>query len=190
MTREEFIAVVRQHSATLLADQYLHAEQVHMFISRAEYDAFRVRVATEFAGAEAVSVVGSGNWGYSLNPDKALRQFDANSDVDVAVISRDHYQQTWDLIRHFHRTSWYAIDFDQRQRLRRNGENIYAGFVSPNWIPDTRSTARFEFRRALNRLSDNSVGFRKVNALFFRNVTEAADYYVRGFSIAKASLSS
>lgn len=190
MTRDEFVAILRQRPAPQLAEQFLHAQQVHMFSTQADYDDFRARVAAEFPAAELVCVVGSGNWGYSLNPDKALRQFSVDSDVDVAVISRDHYQQTWDLIRHFHRTSWYAIDFNQRQRLRRNGENIYAGFASPNWIPDTRSSARFEFRRALNRLSDKFVGYRKVNALFFRNATEAADYYVRGFSIAKASLTS
>jgi hypothetical protein len=120
-----------------------------------------------------------------LNPEKALKPFDEASDIDVAIVSSSRFFQTWELIRDFQRTSWYRLNHDDRQRLRRNGENIYSGFVSPKWILDRRSMYRFDFLRLLNQLSDANVGYKTVNALYFRNRAEVEDYYRRGSMIAK-----
>jgi len=185
VTRDQFLSLVRTQQPDYLVSQYLGATEVAAFPSAAAYSDFKQRVADATRQNAGVYVVGSGNWGYSLNPEKGFKAFDTASDIDVAIVSVELFSQTWEQIRNFHRNSWYAIDHEQRQRLRRNGENIYSGFVSPAWIPERTSPLRFNFLRLLNKLSDDSVAFRKVTALYFRNDAEVADYYRRGFMLAK-----
>jgi hypothetical protein len=189
VTRDQFLSLVRTQPPEDLVRHYLAAREVAAFATAAAYEAFRHRVAAAVGHDAEVSLVGSGNWGYSLNPEKGFKPFDMASDVDVAIVSADLFAQTWDQIRDHHRNSWYSIDYDQRQRLRRNGENIYSGFVSPAWIPERASPARFGFLRLLSRLSDETVAFRKVTALYFRNPAEVADYYRRSFNLARQKAS-
>lgn len=132
--------------------------------------------------------MGSGNWGYSLHPEKAFKAFDQSSDIDIAVISPKHFNSLWDEMRRCHCQRWYQLTEDQRTALNRNAQNVYAGFISPLWLPDSRSGKRLEFRRHFNHLSDEEVGHRPVKAYFFKNLAEAVDYYQRGFAKARKAL--
>ncbi|WP_123028657.1 hypothetical protein [Mycolicibacterium stellerae] len=49
----------------------------------------------------AVQLVGSARLGYSLNPDKNFKTFDAESDLDIAIISPEIFELTWVEIRSF-----------------------------------------------------------------------------------------
>ena len=188
MTREEFLAQLRTEDPTALCTRYLTAPDVAVFRTPDEYQAFKNRITASLLEVQQVHLAGSANWGYSLNPEKAFRSFDENSDLDVVIISEHHFFETWEELRQYHRNNWYALDHGARQQLRRNGENIYSGFASPVWIPERRSRLRFEFVRLLNRLSDQTVAFRRVTAMYFRNIDEAIDYYRRSFSIAKSKV--
>jgi len=130
-------------------------------------------------------VVGSGNWKFSLNPDKSFREFGEHSDIDVAVISKDLFDGFWEEMRFQHRAHFYRLPLEYRDRLRRNSENVYAGFISPNWIPNRNPTAAYEYKRNLDSLSDRHVRSLKVKMMFFKNFDEAADYYARGFRMAQ-----
>jgi hypothetical protein len=188
MERTEFLELLTTTSAIELADRFLAAESVAAFADTAAYTRFKARVAECIEDTEQVILVGSGNWGYSLHPQKEFKSYDEKSDLDVAIVSEPQFVRTWEILREFHRRSWYLIPGEERQRLKRNGQNVYCGFVSPEWILDRRSTARYAFRRVLNRLSDHLVAYRPVKALYFRNHTEARDYYRRGFEWAQRAI--
>jgi hypothetical protein len=188
MSRDEFFDLIRSHGPDALVERFLASETVAAFQTPDAYGVFRNRIALELPFTESVYLVGSGNWGYSLNPDKGFKPFDTASDIDVAIVTPRLFEETWHLIREVHRSSWYLLDNLQRQRLLRNGQNIYSGFVSPKWLPDRSSPHRFRFIRLLNRLSDHAVAHRRVTALYFKDKTEVADYYRRGFSIAKSKV--
>ncbi len=87
-----------------------------------------------------------------------------------------------------HRRHFYALPHPERERVRRNGENVYSGFISPAWIPNRDRGRQYEYRRLLNSLSDKAVRFLRVKMLFFKNDNEAVDYYARGFWIAKKGI--
>lgn len=159
-----------------------------MFSGRAAYNVFRERVQTSVQGAEFVAIVGSGNWRYSLNPDKNFREFGDGSDIDVAVISATQFNRLWEEMRQNHRRHFYALPHDDRVRLRRSSENVYSGFISPEWIPRGDASLRHSYKRALNALSDDSVRFLKVKMMFFKNTDEAVDYYARGFRLARSKI--
>jgi hypothetical protein len=188
MDREEFLSLVRAESPSKLARAFLTAQDVAAFPTTALYDAFKQRIADTFANTERVHLAGSGNWGYSLHPEKGFKAFDEQSDIDVAVVSYEHFHSLWNEMRRCHRNRWVYLTEQERSSLRRNGENVYAGFISPLWLPDVRSTHRLKFRRHFNRLSDKDVGYRSVKAYFFKNLDEAISYYERGFTKAQRAL--
>ena len=46
-----------------------------------------------------ISIVGSAHIGLSINPSKGFREFDEQSDVDVAVVSQHHFILAWRFLR-------------------------------------------------------------------------------------------
>ncbi|SDX02909.1 hypothetical protein SAMN04489725_1332 [Alicyclobacillus hesperidum] len=162
-----------------LVGYYLDREEIAA-CSAAEYMTFCQEVSQLFSGVEAVRIMGSGNWGFSLNPDKNLKEFDQWSDIDTVIISPVEFNDTWSELRKFHRSKWYVLNKRQRDELNRNGQNIYAGFVSPLWIPQKGNRCRYRFIQILQSLRSDVLGSRKVNALFFKSREEVIDYYKRG----------
>jgi hypothetical protein len=49
--------------------------------------------------SKSIVVIGSAAVGISLNPDKNFKEFDSNSDIDVAVISTHHFDIGWHTLR-------------------------------------------------------------------------------------------
>ncbi|MDG4760679.1 hypothetical protein [Micromonospora sp. WMMD710] len=64
------------------------------------YIRWRHLVATELGvDPMAVQLVGSARLGYSLNPGKNFRRFREGSDLDIAVISPELFDQAWSELR-------------------------------------------------------------------------------------------
>lgn len=188
MNKTDFLNEVLNQASWVLASTYLRRQDAAAFESPEHYQEFKDLVIQEIGPVEGISVVGTGNWQYSLNPTKNFKAFDSRSDIDVAIISAARFNATWEELRNVHRSTWGQIDQLAKERLRRNGENVYGGFVTPAYIPGAKNSHRFEYQTMLNRLSNKSPGRRDVKMLYFKNETEAIDYYRRGFDIAKRSL--
>jgi len=188
MSLEAFQSRIKDSIPRNLAEEFLLADRVHIFQDEQSYSCFRGSVSGLFDGCDHIAVVGSGNWRFSLNPNKGFREFGSHSDVDVAVISTNQFTVLWEEMRSRHRLHFYRLPESRRDQLRRDSENVYAGFISPMWIPNRDAVADYEFRRKLNRLSDVTVNYLRVKMLFFKNLTEAVDYYSRGFSLARRAL--
>ncbi len=185
MTKDDFLAQLKERAPADLAAEYLSSSTVAAFPDAAAYREFLGRAAATFTPTEHVAVAGSGNWQYSLHPEKAFKPFHAGSDIDLVIVSTQLFHDLWEEMRDLHRTRWYVLTHEERTRLRRNGENVYAGFVSHEWLPNRVAAKRLAVKRSLNALSDAAVGFRTVRAYFFRNFHEAVAYYERGFSKAR-----
>lgn len=185
---DEFCKMIRGKSASALADDFLKRNVVAAFPDEQRYQQYKAAVTVRYPNAESVVVAGTANWLFSLNPNKGFKTFDKSSDVDTVVVSNHHFLEAWEEVRKFHRTRGYSLPREVQDRLRRNGENVYSGFVSPTWIPDQANRFRYDHERALNALSNKDVEFKPVKMLFFRNWTEAVDYYGRGFRIAKGKI--
>jgi hypothetical protein len=68
-----------------------------------DYDDFRKRVASVFKITSLeVVVVGSAKLGYSLSPTKNFKPFDEDSDLDVAIVSSDHFEEIWSALCQTH----------------------------------------------------------------------------------------
>jgi hypothetical protein len=188
LSLEIFKEALLGSSASTLANEYLNSRVVTAFPTDVEYDAFKSLVTVEVPSTRLVAVVGTGNWRYSLNPGKEFKEFDETSDIDVAIVSPEMFRATWDNLRDFHRVNWATTPNDVRLKLRRNGENVYCGFVTPAWILDRRSPHRYAHKSMLNRLSNQSPGRREVKIMYFKDEIEAVDYYSRGFEMGQRKL--
>lgn len=188
MTLAAFQEQLRNAAPDDLVLEFLGRASLHALPLASDYSDFRSQVRAQFASSEEIYVVGSGNWGFSLNPKKLWSPFSSTSDIDTAIVSEKLYIETWNELREAHRSGWHSMSNFDRMSVRRNGENVYCGFASPLWIPQQRHPLRYGFKSAANKLSTALVGHRSVTMMFFRNITELMDYYKRGFSAAKRQL--
>jgi hypothetical protein len=184
----EFKRTLATGEPSELAQAFLYATTVHALPDEAAYEEFRQKVKSALPEAEFVSIVGSGNWRFSLNPEKLLTEYHGKSDIDVAVVSNKLYHETWDEMRLFHRNRWYKLNYNTKSRLVRNGQNVYSGFACPTWIPQIGHPKVYKFKSMLNKLSGPEIGHREVKMMYFKNDVELVDYYRRGFTEAKKGI--
>ena len=186
--REAFMCQIRTTDALRLSREFVLSDTVHALGSAKAYSVFREKVTRYLPLAESVAIVGSGNWRYSLNPKKLLNEFHTKSDIDVAVVSSEMFHETWDSIRRLHRDRWYTLDGEARDRLLRNGQNVYAGFACPTWLPVLGHPLVYAFKSMLGKLSGPEVGYREVKMYYYKSEIEMLDYYRRGFMNARREL--
>lgn len=181
MTLDDFLVLVKSANPLELAEESLHRNFVHAIPEEATYSSYLDQVRGDYPLADCIAIMGSGNWKFSLNPKNNFSEYHIKSDIDIAVVCRTSFEQTWAELRIYHRTKFYSLSHEKRSQLKRSGENVYAGFVSPKWIPDKQSGTRYKYMINTNKYSNADVGFRVVNLMYFKNIEETLDYYVRGF---------
>jgi len=185
-TKDAFIDDLRKSAAAELLDKWFDSTSLPFaFKSHLELDDFYKPIKADWPATEHLLIGGSGATGFSLNPEKQFKVFSEKSDIDVINVSAEHFSEVWERIRLFHRKHWYQFSYTTRKSLKRNGENIYSGFVSPKWILNERDDLRFKFVTRLQLYSNTIVKFRTVNMLFFKNIEEVRDYYRRGIEASK-----
>lgn len=184
MTLEEFLVVVRSGNSIDLAAECLHRDFVHAIPDEVTYKSFLEEVRADYPLSDRVAIMGSGNWQFSLNPDKNFSEYHIRSDIDIAIICRTSFEQAWEELRTYHRKNFYLISWAKKIDLKRHGEDVYSGFISPKWIPG-KSSLKLKYLLNANKYSNETVGYRSVNMMYFKNTDEALDYYVRGFLLAK-----
>jgi len=176
---------ISQKQPNTLVQKWLSNPKSHAFASIAAEEKFYDMIRTDWHHCEKIKIVGSGNWRFSLNPFKNFSEFSVRSDIDVVVISRLHFHETWEELRQVHRTEWLGWDKDQQTEVLETGKNVYAGFITPSWIPKRQNPLRFKYVTTIQKYSCNLVGFRKVSFLFFKDIYETIDYYSRGINSAR-----
>jgi hypothetical protein len=184
MELTDFMKFLKSKSPTTIAEELIFKTSVHAFNSEQDYQEYKSMMIKDHPAAYHVAIVGSANWKFSLNPTKGFREFNVRSDIDIAIICADSYLKTWDALRRHHRESYYTLDKEGRDSLRRNGENVYSGFASPKWIPSLTSELKQRYQKLTNVYSNRAVNYKTVNMMYFRDVDETIDYYIRGIRTA------
>ncbi|MFV3326753.1 hypothetical protein ACNFG0_09810 [Pseudomonas sp. NY15372] len=185
---KEFSTDITSRDPKELIDCWMRTEQPHAFSSSGLYNEFREQISTDWPNNEMISIAGSGNWRYSLNPTKKFSEFHDGSDIDVVVISQEYFERTWQELRTIHKKSWIRWNPTERAAVMRTGQNVYCGFVSPKHIPEAQNPYRFDFLKKCNSYSTGAVGYREVNLMFFKSLEDTIDYYLRGVRLAKGKI--
>jgi hypothetical protein len=176
---------ISTHDPQDLVRKWLNAEIPHAFKTAEKYQEFIDCIKSDWPDSSSIQVAGTSSWKYSLNPKKNFSEYHNKSDVDVVIISKSYFEQTWEILRQLHRKRWYSWPQHLRDSVMRTGVNVYCGFISPKHIPDQSNSFRFSFLSKCNSYSTKIIGYRDVNMMFFKSQDDALDYYVRGVRLAK-----
>jgi hypothetical protein len=97
----QFKTTLETQSPEAFVEHALFDRVPHIFDGdRTQYVSWKRALAKELdVDAACLTIVGTAALGWSLNPTKNLKAFDAESDVDVAVISPYHFLTAWRYLR-------------------------------------------------------------------------------------------
>jgi hypothetical protein len=98
MRPEEFLSLMSGSGDAELLDLCLRSS-IPPFVFEpdpAAWDSFRSVIANNLTCAtEDIQIVGSARLGISLKPHKNLRQFSDKSDIDIAIVNADLFDEFW-----------------------------------------------------------------------------------------------
>lgn len=130
--------------------------------------------------SHSVIVVGSAVAGFSLSPTKAFSVYNAESDVDVAVVSAHYFDIGWRWLRTLGAERYRLPSHVQRWIEDHRTRLVYYGTIAtdkllpympfgPTWVTKTASI-----------ISDPPISGRDLNIRLYRDNESLADYQTHG----------
>jgi predicted nucleotidyltransferase len=165
--------VIRKHIST----GPLHAFTDH------EYYELRSTIAAEFElHPSSIVVVGSTRIGFSLNPKHRYQLVQESSDIDVAIVSQERFDDYWERVFQYSRAdlAWKARTFKT---------NLFRGWIDPRYLPNTRT---FESAEKWVRFFDGLMqsrkyGRRRITARLYRSWDRLEAYQEHAVMACKLS---
>jgi len=146
-----------------------------------------------------IQVVGSAHTGFSLAPNGFPRRFRADSDVDVAVVSREMFDHIWVTLLGWNYPRRYRLVQPDRRWSRERQDDLYWGWFTLERLHDED----LSFRGALRPIRDLSTlwfnAFRSlstypslaplsISGRLYRTWEHVVLYHVNGLSRIRARL--
>ena len=177
-----FKADLMHLSITEVIRKHISTGQPHAF-SQVEYYELRSAVAKEFQlHPSSVVVVGSTRVGFSLNPKRRYQIVSPNSDIDVAIVSQERFDDFWERVFRYARAdlAWSPNKFRAR---------LFKGWIDPRYLPNTPT---FEAAEQWVRFFDGLMrsrkfGPRRITARLYRSWDRLEAYQERSVLSCKLS---
>ncbi|EOP80107.1 hypothetical protein [Bacillus cereus] len=132
-----------------------------------------------------ILIVGSGKTGYSFSPQKALRKFDSNeeveSDIDIAIISDKYFFEYWNLARK-------EVSVKYSRYYNEISSGIFSGFISKNTledIPSIRKVWNDKIRETRKELQEKANFRHPINFRIYRSWEDLEEYHIKGINKLK-----
>ncbi len=159
------------------------------------------------AAASHVLVVGSAKTGFSLDPDRYFQPFGPASDIDVAVINEDLFDEAWRAMLAWDYATMRTRTAQDRRWLSDRRFNVWSGWYDPagwelrergeihltlpailrplrdfsyRWFWTFRSLSRYRYHREVPR--------HRVDARLYRTRRHLAMYHASGLRILRTRL--
>ncbi|OWU98666.1 hypothetical protein [Fibrobacter sp. UWR2] len=150
-------------------------------------DEFKEIISKNFnVSFHSVKMVGSAKVGFSLSPDKGLKEFhDGNStekasDIDVAIVSDRLYNEYWDFFRRENNVNYY---FPLARTFWQVSSSIYKGFIN-SWNIREIDNMRKKWDAIVdptNRALRERLFIRhEINYRLYRNWDDLREYQLNG----------
>jgi hypothetical protein len=125
----------------------------------------------------AITIIGSACVGFSLNPTKNFRNFNQESDIDVAVISAHHFDVAWRTIRNLG-TSVHSLNTKQRASLDDHRKRlIYWGTFDTKHLLPKLPFGKHWFEAFQRITTVDPTKDRDVNARIYRDFESLSAYH-------------
>lgn len=123
-----------------------------------------------------VLMVGSGKIGYSLSPQKKFKEFDEDSDIDIAVISSKLFEFIWEKLRHE-----YSIKY--ARNYKDIASSIYRGFINEKdftSIDEVRPVWNDKIDNANKEIQNKLSIYNPINYRIYRSWEDLEAYHISG----------
>jgi hypothetical protein len=138
ISQQDFIAAVKSSEPAklkLAAGKLIIDRLPATFESKDQYFEWRAKLAEGLEVDDRdIVLVGSAQTGRSLNAKKQFKVFTTTSDLDIAVVSRRHFDIAWHWFRH---ADPLLIPFDdegKRLFVRHREQYIFDGMIAANYF--------------------------------------------------------
>ncbi len=158
-----------------------------------EFYEFRKRIADKFDIIfHEIFITGSGKLGFSPHKRK---NFDFDSDIDVAIVSDTLFEKMLEITRHYQmelRRSRKTVSTKEIQMYHEFLEYIAIGWIRPDKLPISFQVNElkndwFEFFQSIS-YGNSEVGNYKVTAGVFKTYTHLEKYTLSGLKELKKSI--
>lgn len=123
-------------------------------------------------------IVGSAGIGFSLNPNKDWKEFHEESDIDVAIISPYHFEESWRFMRRLG-PKIFGMPHEARISIRAHVEKyIYWGTIATDQFLQYLPFGRSWSLALANAGKHPLIGGREVNARVYRDYDALTGYTV------------
>ncbi|KKC98748.1 hypothetical protein [Photobacterium halotolerans] len=170
--------------------QHLFDQNVYLFENseelgvRGSYHNFKCEIANALeTSPNNVAIVGSGKFGYSMNPTKTLlKSFNHSSDIDLVIACPQTFDKIWKQLR----KAYYSNQTDVRKN---HADDIFSKFIVVNNKMEYQSSHLRETISMLDEMKKNiSRAFRikrVINYRIYANWLDVEDYHEFGVGLLK-----
>lgn len=174
----------------LFASQYIFEATPYIFSGDFQgYVRWKTEIGTRLEiDPRAICLVGSAVVGISLNPDKGLKPFDKDSDVDVAVVSHRYFEEAWHHLKQL-RLQTLTMPVESRTALKAHRERyIFDGTIAADSILAYLPFARRWVPAFSAMAAMSPTDGREIKARIYRDFESLRTYQLRGVMKARASV--
>ena len=165
--KDEFLIDLLKLPPSFLVSKWLLDRIPYLFDNDRElYINWKERLATKLSvDSKSMAFTGSSSCGFSLNPNKNFKEFDENSDVDIAIVSQYYFDVSWRTLRNLG-TKRFDLTPAQKASLEDHVQRlIYWGTIATDKIleilPFGRDWALFMIEMSKENPTQNrSINFR------------------------------
>jgi hypothetical protein len=124
-----------------------------------------------------IEIVGSAKLGFSLNPDKIGKVFNAGSDIDLVIVSSELFDAMWRSLLILEYRENYNLDKKGQELLRECLGTIRDGYISPNRFPSIFKYHNYWWKIFNSLSSKPKYNTQKVRGRLFKNWLCVEKYY-------------
>ena len=123
-----------------------------------------------------IEIVGSAKLGVSLGSDKLGKLFDAQSDIDIAVVSSELFDIAWFELMKLESIS-YKLNEKDRSFLKDCSNLISKGFISPDKLPKISNFSKIWWKIFSELSNNDKYEYKKIRGRLFKDWWFAERYY-------------
>ena len=134
--KQRFLQDLGEKPLSLVMSKWMIDRTPHLFYnSRNQCLEWKEKLAQKIGvDSHAILIMGTASLGFSLNPSKNFKLFDADSDVDVAIISHHYFEISWHCLRTLG-TKIYKLNPKQKASVQDHRQRlVYWGTVATDRI--------------------------------------------------------
>ena len=188
MTEQEKLNILKLDPERIYNEYFISGEiwlfkSIHKEKWFEKYDEFKKFISSNLGvHYNDIGVAGSAKLGFSLNPEKNLKDFDASSDVDIIIVSRRLYEDFW---REYLKDSYNPTA--QIKNINKISFGIFRKYIfldgfrhNAYYEQWTKKTLGFENKIQLFFDIENEIHYR-----IFESWDAVKDYYMKSIMDAK-----